>query len=62
MVPVRTSRSTARATTTTEYSLALLLAASLEAGLPPVAWRESMAGLSRDHCRHGADAPGAAPS
>ena len=39
-----------------QYSLALLLAASLEAGLPPAAWRESMAGLSRDHCRHGADA------
>jgi hypothetical protein len=45
-----------------EYSLALLLAASLEAGLPPGAWRESMAGLSRDQCRHGADAPGAAPT
>ncbi len=45
-----------------QYSLALLLAASLEAGLPPAAWRESMAGLSRDLCRHGADAPGVAPS
>ncbi len=38
-----------------EYSLAVLLAASLRAGLPPDAWRESMAALTRDHCRHGAD-------
>jgi hypothetical protein len=37
------------------YSLALLLEASLGAGLPPAAWRESMAALTRDACRHGAD-------
>lgn len=37
------------------YSLAILLEASLGAGLPPAAWRESMAGLTRDACRHGAD-------
>lgn len=37
------------------YSLALLLAASLAAGLPPAAWRESMAALTRDDCRHGSD-------
>jgi hypothetical protein len=36
-----------------EYSLAQLVGASLGAGLPPAAWRESMAGLSRDVCRHG---------
>lgn len=38
-----------------QYTLAALLAASLQAGLPPSAWRESMSGLTRDHCRHGAD-------
>lgn len=38
-----------------DYSLAMLLAASLRAGLPPAAWRESMASLTRDDCRHGAD-------
>jgi hypothetical protein len=31
------------------------VAASLRAGLPPDAWRESMAALTRDDCRHGAD-------
>lgn len=36
------------------YSLATLLSASLAAGLPPRAWRESMAGLTRRDCRHGA--------
>jgi hypothetical protein len=45
-----------------EYSLALLLAASLRAGLPPGAWRESMAALARDDCRHGADGSSAAAS
>ncbi len=45
-----------------EYSLALLLAASLAAGLPPSAWRESMAALTHDACRHGADAPRSAAS
>ncbi len=35
------------------YSLALLLAQSLSAGLPPEAWREATAGLTRDECRHG---------
>jgi len=44
------------------YSLALLLAASLTAGLPPAAWRESMAALTRDDCRHGADVPRSAAS
>jgi hypothetical protein len=39
------------------YSLALLVAASLRAGLPPSAWLESMAGLTREACRHGSDAP-----
>lgn len=38
-----------------DYSLALLLSASLRAGLPPAAWRESMGSLTRDDCRHGAD-------
>jgi hypothetical protein len=38
-----------------EYSLAVLVGASLRAGLPPTAWRESMAGLTRDACRHGAE-------
>jgi hypothetical protein len=37
------------------YSLAQLLAASLDAGLPPAAWRECMNALTRDNCRHGAD-------
>ena len=45
-----------------EYSLALLLAASLRAGLPPDAWRESMAALTRDDCRHGADRPASSAS
>lgn len=35
------------------YSLALLLAASLRAGLPPSAWREAMGSLDRSACRHG---------
>ena len=37
------------------YSLAALLAASLRAGLPPTAWREAVAGLTREACRHGDD-------
>lgn len=37
------------------YSLAALLAASLRSGLPPTAWREAMAGLTREECRHGDD-------
>lgn len=40
------------------YSLATLIAASLQAGLPPEAWREATAGLSRDECRYGADGAG----
>ncbi len=36
------------------YSLAGLLAASLQAGLAPGHWRASMAELTRDECRHGA--------
>jgi hypothetical protein len=38
-----------------EHSLAQLVAASLAAGLPPQAWRESMSGLTRELCRHGSD-------
>ena len=40
------------------YSLATLIAASLQAGLPPEAWREATAGLSREECRYGADGAG----
>jgi hypothetical protein len=36
-----------------EYSLAQLVTASLQAGLPPQAWREAMAGLAREECRNG---------
>lgn len=39
-----------------EYSLALLLAASLEAGLNPQRWREAMASLTRTVCRYGTPA------
>ena len=35
------------------YSLAQLVGASLQSGLPPATWREAMAGLARDDCRHG---------
>jgi hypothetical protein len=45
-----------------DYSLALLLAASLSAGLPPGAWRETMSGLTRDECRHGTDVQRSAAS
>jgi hypothetical protein len=38
------------------YSLAALVDASLRAGLPPTAWREAMAGLSRQDCRYGGGA------
>ena len=38
------------------YSLATLLAGSMTNGLPPSAWRESMATLSRRACRYGIDA------
>ena len=37
------------------YSLAVLLAASIRSGLPPTAWREAMAGLTREACRYGDD-------
>jgi len=37
------------------YSLAALLSASLRAGLPPTAWREAVAGLTREACRYGDD-------
>jgi hypothetical protein len=43
------------------YSLALLVTASLRAGLPPEAWREAMAGLTRDECRYGAGAAAGDP-
>ncbi len=36
-----------------DYSLAQLVGASLQSGLPPATWREAMAGLARDDCRHG---------
>ena len=36
------------------YSLAVLVEASVRSGLPPQAWREATAGLSRSDCRHGA--------
>ena len=36
-----------------DYSLAALVATSLRAGLAPTAWREVMAALPRDECRHG---------
>ncbi|MBK9740050.1 MAG: DUF4192 domain-containing protein [Actinobacteria bacterium] len=36
-----------------DYSLAILVVQSLQAGLPPDSWREALAALSRDECRHG---------
>ena len=36
-----------------DYSLAGLVRTSLHTGLPPQAWTDSLAGLSRDVCRHG---------
>lgn len=36
-----------------EYSLARLVQHSVQVGLPPSAWREAMAGLTRRECRHG---------
>jgi hypothetical protein len=36
-----------------EYSLASLVGMSIQSGLPPQSWREAMAGLSRESCRHG---------
>lgn len=36
-----------------DYSLALLLDASIRGGLPPSSWREAMSQLARDDCRHG---------
>lgn len=38
-----------------DYSLALLLAASIRSGLPPTAWRDAVAGLTREACRYGDD-------
>lgn len=35
------------------YSLAQLLVQSLAAGMPPGAWQQATAGLSRIECRHG---------
>jgi hypothetical protein len=43
-----------------DYSLAGLVGASLRSGLPPKAWSDALAGLSRDVCRHGE--PPATPS
>jgi hypothetical protein len=34
-----------------EYSLALLVLASIQGGLPPGGWRETMREMSRDECR-----------
>ena len=45
-------RSRAAPTTPTTRS-AVLVASSLRGGLPPAAWRDAMAGLTRDECRHG---------
>ena len=36
-----------------DYSLAALVSAALQAGLPATAWREAMLGLTREECRHG---------
>ncbi|MHB1164527.1 MAG: DUF4192 domain-containing protein [Candidatus Nanopelagicales bacterium] len=36
-----------------DYSLAALVRTSLGAGLPPQSWRDALAGLTRDTCRHG---------
>ncbi len=36
-----------------EYSLAILVVQSLQAGLPPDSWREALTTVSRDECRHG---------
>ena len=36
-----------------DYSLAGLVSTSLHTGLPPQAWTDSLAGLSREVCRHG---------
>ena len=41
-----------------QYSLALLLSATLEAGMSPHVWREAMRTLTRVDCRHGANQPG----
>ncbi len=35
------------------YRMALILQASVQAGLPPSEWQRAMAGLSREICRHG---------
>lgn len=35
------------------YPLASLVGMSIQSGLPPQSWREAMAGLSRENCRHG---------
>ena len=44
------------------YSLSVLVGASLRAGLPPQSWREAMAGLTRDTCRHGDTPPRPRPA
>lgn len=36
-----------------QYSLALLILQSLQAGLPPDTWREALAGVTREECRFG---------
>ena len=36
-----------------DYSLAALVRTSLSTGLPPQTWRDALAGLTRDTCRHG---------
>ncbi|MDO8308942.1 MAG: DUF4192 domain-containing protein [Actinomycetota bacterium] len=36
-----------------DYSLAALVRTSLSAGLPPQSWRDALADLTRDTCRHG---------
>lgn len=43
------------------YSLAQLLVQSLSAGMPPEAWQQATAGLTRSECRHGSAHAGRAP-
>lgn len=44
------------------YSLGQMVSAALRSGLPPQSWRNAMAGLDRDTCRHGMDRPHPAPA
>ena len=44
------------------YSLGVMVHTALGSGLPPQAWRESMASLSRDECRYGQRPPAPVPA